>query len=184
MGDPPPTSVPEPKCGWAWGPGTLPCSVDDGTIADVCFSGRDPSVHLMSTSHRCAGPCLPRGQAGCQAGLHPQEISLGNSCSPRLRGDRGVGTPGFHPALCCVTGGQRPLTSCVMHNLQQGPRTRWVHARVALHTVWQGLRLPTGLDTRCCSVKFQVPRPLTSAQEERGPSERGSLLGLTGKIRF
>lgn len=95
-----------------------------------------------------------------------------------------VGTPGFHPALCCVTRGQRPLTSCLMHNLQQGPRTPWVHARVALHTVRQGLRLPTSLDTRCCSVKFQVPRPLTSAQEERGPSARGSLLGLTGKIRF
>lgn len=81
--------------------------MDDGTIADVCFSGRDPSVHLMSTSHRCAGPCLPRGQAGCQAGLHPQEISLGNSCSPRRRGDTGVSS-------CTLLCDQRAASSHVL----------------------------------------------------------------------
>ena len=127
------------------------------------------------------GALPPSGSGRLPGGPPPTGKQPGEQLRSTAPWGQGSGdTGGSSGTLLCD---RRAASSHVLPYAQPaaGP---WVHARVALHTVRQGLRLPTGLDTRCCSVKFQVPRPLTSAQEERGPSERGSLLGLTGKIRF
>lgn len=153
--------------------GSDPVLKTGDTTANVCFYGRDRPVHLVPKYTQMLWACCLPGQAGCQTVLHPQEVSLGDSCLALWGHRGGILGPGteFHHASSLLCGRRaqpcpRPAlfrTRCRAHRRRCG-RAKDEGDCTGL---WPGY--PPTLEHRCqmLSIRLQSPWSLMSPRVEK-----------------